>query len=141
MLKCALRMLQPSIVDCCADFKTEEDRGMIEEDRGRSRKIEEDRGRSRKIEEIEEDRGRSRKIEEDRGRSRKIEEDRGKDRGRSRKDRGRSRKIEEDRGRSRKIEENAISGISRFWAVFPTMIFFGFFGQMTCMSAACSRAL
>ena len=80
-------------------FKTEEDRGMIEEDRGRSRKIEEDRGRSRKIEEDRGDRGRSREIEEDRGRSRKIEEDRGKDRGRSRKDRGRSRKIEEDRGK------------------------------------------
>ena len=98
---------------------------MIEEDRGRSRKIEEDRGRSRKIEEIEEDRGRSRKIEEDRGRSRK-----------------RSRKIEEkieersrkDRGRSRKIEENAIPGfpdndvLRIFWAVFPTMMFSGFFG-------------
>ena len=111
--------------------RTEEDRGMIEEDRGRSRKIEEDRGRSRKIEEIEEDQGRSRKIEEDRGRSRKIEEDRGRSRKRSRKIEERSRKIEEDRGRSRKIEENTIPGISRFWAVFPTMMFCGFFGQFS----------
>ena len=59
------------------------------EDRG---KIEEDRGRSRKIEGARRDRGRSRKIEKDRGRSRK---DRGKIEERSREDRG---KIVEDRG-------------------------------------------
>ena len=139
MLKCALRMLQPSIADLLCGFQDRgrsrnEDRGRsrrsrkIEEDRGRSRKIEEDRGRSRKIEEIEEDRGRSRKIEEDRGRSRKIEEKIEEDRG----------KIEEDRGRSRKMRfpEFAVFGqfphhdvLRIFWAVFPTMMFCGFFGQ------------
>ena len=128
MLKCALRMLQPSIADLLGGFQ---DRGRSRNDRGRSRKTEEDRGRSRKIEEDRGDRGRSREIE----RSRKIEEDRGRSRKRSRKieekieeDRG---KIEEDRGRSGKIEENTIPGISRFWAVFPTMMFCGFFGQFS----------
>ena len=58
-----------------ADFKIEEDRRKIEEDRGRWRKIKEDRGSAKRSRKIEEDRRISRKIEEDRG---KIEEDRGK---------------------------------------------------------------